>query len=153
MQAGLSTMNTSVIQTKLFNNTATEVFWWSYPSILTDGQQSKSVKPLTGEMAYFLPGPVSSIITKTNITQSDFPAETALIQNDSPGYQIDFAPITKDDPPITLDDCRVFGVNQIAFQVCLKNSNATLLAGISTRDLTDQLGMHVQCKTFKQQPV
>src|SRR5947207_11936288 len=67
-----------------------------------------------------------------NITMSDYPTATTYILNDSPGYQVDFYPIKESkDPPMTLDDCRVFGIPFDAIQICLKKSNSSLLAGMS----------------------
>lgn len=66
-----------------------------------------------------------------NITEADYPTATTFIQNDAPGYQIDFYPIDeKYDPPMTLNDCRIFGISTNAIQICLKTIDNSFLAGM-----------------------
>jgi hypothetical protein len=137
LQAGVAPMNTSFLNTDWFNVTATDVFWWNFPSILADGKVSRAVDPIScsGESctAFFLPGAIQNIIfdpTFPNISNADYSTATSYIQQNAPGYQIDFYPIEETDPPLTLDDCRVYGVTDVAVQVCLKKSNSSLLAGI-----------------------
>ena len=60
-----------------------------------------------------------------------FPNAIGYIQNDAPGYQIDFYPMDSEEEGITLNDCRVYGLNSLAIQICLKQANESLLAGIS----------------------
>jgi hypothetical protein len=135
IQSGLSPINRTLAQAPGFNRTATADFWWYFPSILADGKTSRTVTPLScsGEScdAYFIPGPLSIILfdpTSPNITAADYPDATSYIQQDAPGYQIDYYPIDE-DPAFTLDDCRVYGISNTAFQLCLKMSNSSLLAG------------------------
>lgn len=55
-----------------------------------------------------------------------------LIQYDAPGYQIDFSPIDEiRDPAVTLEDCHVYGLEGLAIQLCLKQSNSSIIAGNS----------------------
>ena len=137
LQAGLSEMNSTLLDIPGFNETAPELFWWYFPSILADGQFGSTVEPIscsgTSCTSYFLPGSLSTIIfdpTLPNITGSDYPSATSYMQNNAPGYQLDFSPMDEaPDPPMTLDDCHVYGLTQIAVQVCLKKSNSSLLAG------------------------
>ena len=140
-QAGLSALNTTLLYIPQLNlnSTAAEIFWWVYPSLLADGKLSRPLAPLTcsgeGCVSYFLPGALSNVVFETdmaNITNSDYPTATTFIQNDAPGYQIDFYPIDESkDPPVTLDDCRVFGIPSNAIQLCLKAINNSFLAGTS----------------------
>lgn len=60
------------------------------------------------------------------------PDAISYIQNDAPGYQFDFYPIDPAvDPPMTIDDCRVYGIFNTALNICLKQVNETsLLTGI-----------------------
>jgi hypothetical protein len=141
--AGLAgAMNTALVGTPAFNLTATAQFWWYYPALLTDGQNSRAVTPIncTGDNcnSFFLPGPMALIEfdpSQPVVTTDQYPVATAYIQNDAPGYQIDFEPIDYEhDPPMTLDDCKVYGTNTIAVQICLKKVNSSFLAGTSTAD-------------------
>jgi len=64
------------------------------------------------------------------LTKDDYPNALAYIQDQAPGYQIDFYPIDRvNDPYMTLDDCRVYGVDFLAMQVCLKETRGSMLAG------------------------
>jgi hypothetical protein len=142
--AGMAPLNTSVINAPLFNQTATADFWWYFPALLTDNKRIKGVPPpdnCTAEdacLSYFLPGSMSSIKYDNNtvpITQNQYSKAIAYIQNDAPGYQIDFRQIDRvNDPSIIMDiDCQVYGVPAAAIQICLKKVNQSLLAGIPIR--------------------
>jgi hypothetical protein len=135
MQSGLSPINTTWAHASGFNRTATSDFWWLYPSILADGKTSRSVTPIScvGEFCagFFIPGPLSIVLfnsTTPNIMTGDYPSATSYIQQDAPGYQIDYSPIDIDQSS-AWDDCRVYGISDLAIQLCLKNSNSSLLAG------------------------
>jgi hypothetical protein len=136
LQAGLSPMNTSFAQTSWFNEIAVDFFWFYFPSLLSDGKISHSVSPVSCSgpscEGYFLPGPTSVIHfdpTSPNITDSLFPEASTFIQYDAPGYQIDFHPIDKNDPVMTIGDCHVYGLPGLALQLCLKQSNSSLITG------------------------
>ena len=137
-RAGLSPLNTSVSTTPFFNQKATSVFWWFFPSLLTDGQNARSVAPLncsgTPCTSFFLPGLMNTIEfdpSQPSITTSSFPDAVSFIQNDAPGYQLDFVPINiETDPPITSDDCQVYGISSLAIQICLKRVDTSFMAGI-----------------------
>lgn len=139
LQAGLAPMNTSFVQTQWFHDIATDYFWFYFPSLLLDGRISHSLSPVycSGPSCdgFFIPGPTSVIRfdpTAPNITNSLFPDASAFIQYDAPGYQIDFYPIDERyDPSMTLSDCHIYGVGGLAVQLCLKQSNSSLLAGKS----------------------
>lgn len=142
LQAGLSDLNTTLIQLPELNlnSTATSLFWWYYPSLLADGKLSRPVSPLScsGEActSFFLPGALSTVVFEPdmpNITEVDYPTATTFIQNDAPGYQIDFYPVDENDPPLTLNDCRIFGITTNAIQICLKMTDASFLAGTSIK--------------------
>jgi hypothetical protein len=137
LQAGLSPMNASLLQTEYFNATAIDSFWWYFPSMLTDSKVSGAVAPIacSGQpcSSFFLPGPLSVIQfdpTSPNVTNSFYPKATAFVQEDAPGYQIEYSDII-DDAPFTLPDCRVFGLDGLAIQICLKRSGMSLLAGVT----------------------
>jgi hypothetical protein len=105
---------------------------------LADGKISQSVSPLScsgeGCNAYFIPGPLSNILfdpSVPNLNVTDYPTATSFIQFDAPGYQIEYCPIDPKDPAFTLDDCRVHGGGTLAVNICMKNVNSSLLAGIS----------------------
>lgn len=79
---------------------------------------------------------MSSIVldpTQKVVTGNDYPGALASIQDNAPGYQLDFYPIdTVDDPYMTLDDCQLYGVDFLAVQVCLKEApGGSMLAGTS----------------------
>lgn len=134
LQAGISPMNTTFPDQPGFNLSAVDYFWWYFPSILADGKVSTPAAPLscTDCVSFLLPGALASVQfdpTQPNITSEDYTTATAFRQDDAPGYQIDYSPITSADPSMTLDDCRVYGVSFVAVQLCLKASNSSLLAG------------------------
>jgi hypothetical protein len=137
LQAGLSPMNTSFAQTSWFNEIAVDFFWFYFPALLSDGKISHSVFPVSCESGpscegYFLPGPTSVIHfdpTSPNITEALFPEASTFIQYDAPGYQIDFHPIDENDPVMIIGDCHVYGLPGLALQLCLKQSNLSLITG------------------------
>jgi hypothetical protein len=151
LRSGLSPLNVSLVNTDFFNLTSTAEFWWYFPSILSDTQRVTGVSPLacSGEAchSYFLPGSMATILLDPNepaITPLTYPNAIAYIQNDAPGYQLDYYPVDVAAPGITLDDCRVYGLDYLALQICLKERDSSLLAGIRrvNRDLRKG-GAHV----------
>ena len=100
-------------------------------------------------MSYFLPGLISTIAydpSQPSITTGSFPNAVSFIQNDAPGYQVDFVPInTETDPPMTSDDCKVYGISSLAVQVCLKKVDTSFMAGMShyRKSHLYKRGMHV----------
>lgn len=159
--AGLSPLNTSVVNTNNFNTTATADFWWYFPAFLTDNRR---VWPMPSPPncfdaqcnSYFLPGSMSGVQLDPNlppIASSDYPKAISWIQNDAPGYQFDFSPIDRvKDPSMTLDDCRVYGTDFLAVQLCLKNADSSILAGTLLEDLADNSMecMSVRCQADRQ---
>jgi hypothetical protein len=153
IQAGQSPMNTSIVNAPWLNITAPPEFWWYLPSILADGKLSHPVPPINCSgnecSSFFLPGTLSTIIfdpTSPNITESDYTNAKAYIQEDAPGYQVEFYPIDETrDPSFTLDDCRVYGTSTLAVNVCLKKSETSLLAGspslLTTKDSMESLSL------------
>ena len=141
-RAGLSPMNSSVFQTQNFNVSATAEFWWYFPALLSDTKRVGSVQPVvpcTGAQcgSYFMPGSMMAIsLENDTILPSDnsYPDAISYIQNDAPGYQFDFYPIdTAVEPAITIADCRVYGVDIMALNICLKQVNETsLISGTSS---------------------
>jgi hypothetical protein len=137
--AGLPPLNTSVVYTNDFNITATAVFWWYFPAFLTDSKRSRAVAPLncSGQYcnSYFLPGSWVNVVPDPNlppISANEYPKATAYVQNDAPGYQLEFSYIDRvNDPKMTLDDCQLYGVEDVAVQICLKEAGQSLLTGIS----------------------
>jgi len=77
---------------------------------------------------------MSSVTLEPNlppITKDEHPKASVWIQNDAPGYQLDFYPIDPvTDPSLTLDDCQLYGIPEMAVQVCLKAENGSFLAGM-----------------------
>jgi hypothetical protein len=73
----------------------------------------------------------------TSVPSDAYPEAITYIQNDAPGYQIDFYPIDMQKESIALSDCRVYGLNSLAIQVCLKQTNNSFLAGTSHSNETN----------------
>ena len=141
-RAGLSPMNSSVFQSDNFNMSATGEFWWYFPALLSDTKRVGSVEPLipcTGPQcgSYFMPGSMMVVSLDNDTTlpsDSSYPEAISYIQNDAPGYQLDFYPIdTAVNPAMTMEDCRIYGYNSMALNICIKQVNETsLLSGTSS---------------------
>lgn len=137
IQAGLSPLDPSFAHTEMFGSFGTDYFSFYYASLLSDGKVARSVAPISCSdpscQAFFIPGPTSVIQfdpAQPNITASLLPAASAVIQYDAPGYQIDFSPIDyQNAPPITLEDCHLYGIDGLAMQLCLKDFNGSIIAG------------------------
>lgn len=138
-RAGLSPMNASLADYDGFNLTATAEFWSYFPALLTDSKRVRPVAPLScsGEMcnSFFIPGSMMTILLEPDlppIQKDNYSSAVSYIQNDAPGYQIEFYPIDPvRDPPMTPNDCRVYGLNMMAIQICLKKSESSMMAGTS----------------------
>lgn len=137
LQAGLTAMNTSLVNDPDFQFFATGNFWWHFPSMMSYSYPVTPINcpdPSVNCQAYYFPGPLSLIKFphgEAIVSKTDSPAATTLIEKNAPGFQIEFEP--KDDakdPNFTLADCRVFGIPMLAIQVCLKESNDSFIAGI-----------------------
>lgn len=134
LQSGLTEFNSSIVNDPNFSDYITPNFWWHFPAMFS---YSHAVAPTTCSgkdcKAFFFPAPMSLLKfppNSTNVTNQDSPSATTFIEKNSPGFQIEFSPIaTKTEPPVTLDDCQVFGTPFLAFQLCLKHSNESILAG------------------------
>jgi len=159
-RAGLSPLNTSVSTAPGFNLKATSVFWWFFPSLLTDGTNARAVAPLNcsgaGCASYFLPGLMNTIAfdsSRPAITADNYTNAPSFLQNDAPGYQIDFAPIdVETDPGIALSDCQVYGISSLSIQVCLKKVNTSFMAGMSQIETVTHNSveyMSSQCDTYQ----
>jgi hypothetical protein len=141
-RGGLSPLNTSVVYTHFFNMTATAEFWWYFPALLTDNKRVKPVAPLncSGNMcnSFFIPGSMTTLQFDPQlppITQDSYPEANSLIQNDAPGYQVEFKPIdANQDPPMLTTDCRVYGISIMAIQICLKKVDSSIMAGTPTEN-------------------
>ena len=65
------------------------------------------------------------------VARTNYSDAVAYIQNDAPGYQVEFSPIEeKELSRFALDDCRVFGIEVNAVQICLRKINSSFIAGI-----------------------
>lgn len=137
IQSGLDSMNTSFVDDPFFQYLGTGNFWWNFASIMS---YSLPIEPLhcSGKFckSFFFPGMLSLAIFPSDappIDDSDSPSATTIMQKNAPGYQFEFYPIDENqDPPMTLDDCQVFGIPIVALQLCLKKTNeSSLIAGKS----------------------
>jgi len=133
-------MDSSLLQQQnsSFYATIPDSFWWYFPSILADGKYSRSVSPVScsGDSceSYFFPGPLQIVKFAPNVstvTTSDYPNVRTFIQEDAPGFQVDFYPLNGSNPALTLDDCRMYGnLSFIDIQLCLKSvSDSSFIAG------------------------
>ena len=137
MSAGLSPLNITIADNRYaFNSKAVSTFWWFYASILSDAKNVREVEPLSCSAgncnSYFMPGRAATVVLDTSvapITDQNFTNALSLVQHDAPGYQIDFEPVQSVDPVMTLDDCRLYGVDMVSIQICLKKANSSLIAG------------------------
>jgi hypothetical protein len=134
LQAGLTAMNTSLVNDPNFQYFATGNFWWHFPSMMS---YAYPVTPLSCSdlssdcQAFYFPGQLSLIqfpAGEPAVTKTDSPSATTLIEKDAPGYQIEFEAIDS-VPNFNLADCRVFGIPIVAVQVCLKETNDSFIAG------------------------
>jgi hypothetical protein len=136
--AGLSPLNTTIAKgTFDFNSKATAQFWWFYSSLLTDTQNVRAVAPLncSGQLcdSYFMPGRAVNIVrdpSEPSVTTENLTDATALIQYDAPGYQVEFSQIDPPSPAMTLNDCRLYGISDVAIQICMMKEDSSFLAGI-----------------------
>lgn len=153
-RAGLSALNTSLVDIIGFNLTATAELWFFFPALLSDSKRVSSVAPLDcspGETcnSFFIPGSMDTILldpSQPAISKDSYPKAISYIQNDAPGYQIDFRPIKlENDPPMSLDDCHLYGISFMAIQICLKQVGTSFMAGIfkCVYLYLHKLGMHV----------
>ena len=81
-----------------------------------------------------MPGRAVNIVrdpSEPSVTTENFTDATALIQYDAPGYQVEFSQIQATSPAMTLNDCRLYGISDVAIQICMMNENSSFLAGIS----------------------
>jgi hypothetical protein len=137
--AGLSPINSSLSEYPYFNLTATTTFWWYFPALLTDVKRVRGVAPLNCSgtdnecLSYFLPGSMTSIQLDPSqpvLLPTEYPQGTAYVQVDAPGYQMDFQKIDRvNDPYMTLLDCHLYGIPEVAIQLCLKENGNEILAG------------------------
>ena len=80
-----------------------------------------------------MPGSLSSVILDPSlppITANQYPKAISYITNDAPGYQLDFQQIDRvKDPNMMMSDCRLYGWDTTAIQICLKSVHNSMLAG------------------------
>ena len=135
--AGIAPLNTSVINTQFFNQTATAEFWWYFPALLTDNKRVRPTSPINCStsdcLSYFMPGSLSSVVLDPSlppIPATQYPKAISYITNNAPGYQIDFQKIDRvNDPNLMMSDCRLYGWEATAIQICLKTDGHSILAG------------------------
>lgn len=148
-------MNLTFPSTDWFQITATDYLWFYFPALLADGKISQPVAPVSctglGCEGYFLPGLPSYIHfdpTTPNLTATEYPDATTFIQQNAPGYQLDFSDIDiNTDPSVTLEDCRVYGLSILALQICLKQANNSMLAGTTALWTISNLQLGVPAAT------
>jgi hypothetical protein len=136
--AGLSPLDTTIAKDRFdFNSKATAEFWWVYSSILSDTQNVRAVAPLncSGQTcnSYFMPGRAVDVVlgpSEPLVATENYTDALSLIQYDAPGYQIEFSPVDPaGQPPMTLNDCRLYGISNVAIQICLLNEDFSFFAG------------------------
>jgi hypothetical protein len=130
-------MTTTITNSLQFSFKITALFWFYFPGVLFDGRNSIPISPpsnCTGDKcsSYFIPGYLSTVnyTADYNITASNYSTADTFITIDAPGYQVDFGPPESSDPPVTLQDCQLFGYDKMSLQICLKQiDSSTFIAG------------------------
>ena len=135
LRAGLSPLNASILSQAGFSSTAISEFWWYFPSVMTNSAILTSTPPLTCSdpacFSCFLPGGMGIVEFDTNlptIGKDNFSDATAFVVNDAPGFQIEYSPIDG-DLVLEEDDCRVYGTDTVALQICVKQTASGLVGG------------------------
>src|SRR5947207_12710299 len=86
-----------------------------------------------------MPGSLSSVVldpTRPPIAKDQYPKAISYITNDAPGYQVDFQRIDRfNAPDMMMSDCRLYGWDSAAVQICLKTYGHSILAGKFTLSL------------------
>ena len=99
---------------------------------LLDSLQSIPVAPhiCSGPecFSYFLPGSLTMVSPMPN-TESRKPDANIYIVKDAPGYHLQFYPIATGDFFDVTYDCRLYGKNTMALQLCIKAMGNDLMAG------------------------
>jgi hypothetical protein len=119
-----------------FDLNSTSEFWWYYTAVMTNSAIVTTIPPFAyfepDCISYFLPNELDIIepdlellvIGKRNYTDAN-----ALIVNDAPGYQIEYA-VPSHGFVLDEEDCRVYGIPGTALQICVKQNENSLLGGI-----------------------
>ena len=126
--------------------TATAEFWWYFPALLTDSKSVKPIPPVTcsGDncTSFFVPGTMRTILLDPSLpplSSANFTDAFSYIQNDAPGYQVEFTSTDPDESSFDLGhDCRVFGIDILGMQICLKKERDFLIAGASYKSKTNK---------------
>jgi hypothetical protein len=136
IRAGLAPLNASIAKLSSLKSEVTPNFWWYFPSLMTDNSKVVSVPPVTCSgtscLSYFLPGSVPLIVFDSGLPQigkDNFTDATTFVVNMAPGYQIEYYPVTNDDPVLTIDDCQVYGTTAAAIQICVKEGIDGMIGG------------------------
>lgn len=123
---------------------------------MTDQAVVTMIPPLTCTgsscLSYFIPGPITVVKFDSNsppIGKDNFSDATAFIVNDAPGYQIEYSPVTSEDPPLLEIDCQMYGMPFAALLICVKQVGNSMIGGaLNHQDLNIELILAVNaCPT------
>jgi len=130
--AGLSPFNASIIDAEALDNLPV-FFWATFPSVLSDGRYVTSAPRYTDACksnptctSVFLPGG-RSLLNPAPTRQNS--SATALVVYDAPGAQIEFYPVSSEDPTLSTTDCHVYGYAGQGIQLCVKSVGNDFIAG------------------------
>ena len=112
-------------------------FWAWYYGLLVSPNYATFIPPIhcsgtTNCASYFLPGTVYDITFPQSFNNGDHPEATALVVQNSVGYQIEFYSLSSSDS-IAGAECKVYGYDNppdsVGIVICLKQSGNDLIAG------------------------
>ena len=129
--AGLTPINATLAQDGIIRL----VFWFDLPNFIPNSKYVVPIDPIycsgSGCNAYYAPGGLEDNLLK-NYTNPAIPLEfysdaDAYVQKDAPGCQIEFDSIV--GVQLSLNDCRVYGTQNLSIAVCLKSDNDSMITG------------------------
>lgn len=131
--AGLSPFNTSLISVEGLSYLPV-FFWATFPSVLSNGRYvtsapsySDGCKNSSSCTSYFFPGGRSLLNPEPGRQNA---SATALVVHDAPGAQIEFYPVSSDDPTLSSTDCHIYGYAGQGIQLCIKSAGKDFIAGL-----------------------
>jgi hypothetical protein len=110
-----------------------QIYWQYYPAAFTDDTLVTTIPPVTCAgtdcLSYFFPGGLG-VISPNPAEQTGHQGATGVIVYDTPGYQIEYYPISTSEAVLNRDsDCHVYGWSGAALQICVKQSGNDIITG------------------------
>jgi len=134
---GLQTAGLTPINATLAEDDITRlVFWYNLPNFIPNSKYVVPIDPIScsgsGCNAYFAPGGLEDILlenyTNPEIPLEYYPEADSYLQKDAPGYQIEFDSSVA-GLELSVDDCRVYGTQDLAIAVCIKSDKDSIVMG------------------------